>query len=151
MAVKTINDMAGPDGIISTLLIFSAYPWVAEDLAPAPTLRQYALAIQKATEAIHKLYATCQVSKALAACNSPITSSTMQLLPQSLVRVWREKSGWKGPYKLIATGNEDCTVEINSRHAIFRSTIVKPYYENPATEVAQVENPASETEQTKNL
>src|SRR5947208_13849779 len=52
MAIKVINNMAGLNGIIPTLLVFSTYPQVAEDSTPIPTLRQHALAIQKTTKAI---------------------------------------------------------------------------------------------------
>jgi hypothetical protein len=45
--------------------------------------------------------------------------------------------------------NEECTVEINDRHATFRSTIVKPYYEDPAVEATQVEDLAIEEVQTE--
>jgi len=149
MAVKAINDTAGPDGIIPTLLVFGAYPRITEDSAPSATLRQRALAIQKATEAIRKLHAARQVSEALAARNGPATSNTTQLPPQSLVRVWREKRGWEGPYKMVTIENEDCTVEINGRHAVFRSTAVKPYYEDPAAEATQVEDLATENAETE--
>jgi hypothetical protein len=76
MAVKAINDTVGPDRVVYTFLIFSTYSWVAEDSILAPMLRQYASAIQKATEAICKLYAVRQVSETLAACNSLITLNT---------------------------------------------------------------------------
>ena len=135
MAIKAINDTAGPDGIIPTLLVFGAYPRITEDSAPSATLRQRALIIQKATEAIRKLHAMCQINKALTARNGPVTLNTTQLPPQSLVRVWGEKCGWEGPYKMVTADNEDCIVKINDRHIVFWSTAVKPYYEDPATEV----------------
>ena len=33
MAVKAVNDSAGPDGIVPTLLIFGVYPRMTEDSA----------------------------------------------------------------------------------------------------------------------
>jgi hypothetical protein len=39
MAIKAINDTAGLDGIVPTLLVFGAYSWITEDSAPAATLR----------------------------------------------------------------------------------------------------------------
>ena len=30
MAVKAINNLARPDGIVPTLLIFGAYPWITK-------------------------------------------------------------------------------------------------------------------------
>jgi hypothetical protein len=38
MAVKAINDSAGPDGIVSILLVFETYPRITEDSAPSPSV-----------------------------------------------------------------------------------------------------------------
>ena len=38
MAVKAVNDSAGPDGIVSTLLVFGAYPRMVEDSTPSPSV-----------------------------------------------------------------------------------------------------------------
>ena len=59
--------------------------------------------------------------------NGPDTKITLDLPLQSDVRVWREKEGWKGPYKLIAIDGETCTVNMPRGPAKFRSTVVKPY------------------------
>ena len=47
MAVKAINDLAGPNGIIFTFLVFGAYPCIIKD---SPLL----LFIIERTEAIYK-------------------------------------------------------------------------------------------------
>jgi hypothetical protein len=39
MAIKAINDTAGSDGIVPTLLVFSAYLQVTENSAPTSILR----------------------------------------------------------------------------------------------------------------
>ena len=36
MAFKAINDSAGPDGLIPTLLVFGAYPYMVESNVPNP-------------------------------------------------------------------------------------------------------------------
>jgi predicted ATP-grasp superfamily ATP-dependent carboligase len=38
MAFKAINDSAGPNGLIPTLLVFRAYPYIVESNAPNPTV-----------------------------------------------------------------------------------------------------------------
>ena len=38
MAFKAINDSAGPNGLIPTLLVFRAYPHIVESDAPNPTV-----------------------------------------------------------------------------------------------------------------
>ena len=47
MAVKAINNLIGPDGIIPILLVFRAYPYIIKDSL-------LLLPIIKWTEAIHK-------------------------------------------------------------------------------------------------
>ncbi len=48
----------------------------------------------------------------------------------SPVLVWRtHQKKWTGPYKLLATSRETCTVELTSGPTDFRVTIVKPYLE----------------------
>ena len=57
MAFKAINDSAGPDGLIPTLLVFGAYPRMVESDAPNPTVKQRAAALKKAMEEVKKLRA----------------------------------------------------------------------------------------------
>ena len=38
MAFKVINNSAGPDGLIPTLLVFRAYPRIVKSNAPNPTV-----------------------------------------------------------------------------------------------------------------
>jgi hypothetical protein len=42
MAVKAINDIAGPDGIVPTLLVFRAYPQITDMDPPSPSIIQRA-------------------------------------------------------------------------------------------------------------
>jgi hypothetical protein len=57
MAFKAINNSASPDGLVSTLLVFEAYPRMVESDAPSSTVAQRAIAIKKAMAKIHKLQA----------------------------------------------------------------------------------------------
>jgi hypothetical protein len=38
MAVKAVNDFAGPDGLVPTLLVFGAYPRMTDDSPPSPSV-----------------------------------------------------------------------------------------------------------------
>ncbi|KAF1934529.1 hypothetical protein EJ02DRAFT_471813, partial [Clathrospora elynae] len=38
MAVKAVNDTAGPDGLVPTLLVFGAYPRISMDSPPSPSM-----------------------------------------------------------------------------------------------------------------
>ena len=48
----------------------------------------------------------------LAIRNGPNTISMLSLLILSEVRVWREKDGWNGLYKLLAINGEICTIDM---------------------------------------
>jgi hypothetical protein len=57
MAVKAINDTAGPNGLVLTLLLFGAYPRMTDRDPPAATITQRAAAIRKAMDELSKLRA----------------------------------------------------------------------------------------------
>ena len=65
MAVKAVNDTAGPDGLVLTLLVFGAYPRIAKLDPPAPSITERAMAIRKAMAEITKLRACKSVNNAL--------------------------------------------------------------------------------------
>ena len=65
MAVKAVNDTAGPDGLVPTLLVFGAYPRMVATDPPAPSISQRASAIRKAMDEVIKLRAKMQVNNAL--------------------------------------------------------------------------------------
>ncbi len=128
MAVKAINDSAGPNGLIPTLLVFGAYPRMTNDSPPSPSVLQRAEAIYKAMKEVQRLHAQRQVTDALRMRNGPDMIHTLNLPLQSDVRVWREKDGWNGPFKLLAIDGHTCTIQMPYGPAQFRSTVVKPYY-----------------------
>jgi hypothetical protein len=133
MAVKAVNDTAGPDGLIPTLLVFGAYPRMTEYDPPAPTVQQRAKAIEKAMTEVRKAHAERQINTALNTRNGPSTTPVHSLPLNSDVLVWREgKTGytgkWTGPYKLLSTDGETCTIGLPNGPTPFRTTVVKPYH-----------------------
>ena len=79
MAVKAVNDSAGPNGIIPTLLVFGAYPRMTEDDSPSPSVAKRAKAIHQAMKEVRHLHAERQVNEALAMRNGPSILSTLSL------------------------------------------------------------------------
>jgi hypothetical protein len=128
MAVKAINDLAGPDGIVPILLVFGAYSRLIEIDPPFSLVTKRAEAICAASKKIRCLYAERRVKDVLAMRNSPDTKKTLDLPLQSDVRVWREKEGWTGPYKLFTTKEETYIINMSQGPAKFRLTAVKPYF-----------------------
>jgi hypothetical protein len=104
MAVKAVNDTAGPDGLVPTLLVFGAFPRMNTDSPPSQSTLKRAEAIAKATKALRKAAAERQLNAALHSRNGPDVTHQLTLPLQSDVRVWREKEGWQGPFNLLATG-----------------------------------------------
>jgi hypothetical protein len=149
MAFKAVNDLAGPDGLVPTLLVYGAYPRMSECEALTATIAQRALAVRKAMAEIQKLRAKRQVADALNTRNGPSTTSTLDLPLNSQVLVWREGNtgqtgSWNGPYRLVSTDNESCVIALPHGDTTFRSTVVKPYL-TPTTNVEGIELPSIES------
>jgi hypothetical protein len=133
MAFKAVNDTAGPDGLVPTLLVYGALPRMVEYDAPSPTVAQRSAALKKATMEIQKLRAKRLVADALGTRNGPSTTEIHDLTINSDVLVWREGNtgqpgSWEGPYKLVAINGEDCVLSLPRGNTTFRSTSVKPLY-----------------------
>jgi hypothetical protein len=91
MAVKAVNDTAGPNGLVPTLLVFGTFPRISSTSPPSPSIIARGEAVRKAMAEIHKLKAERQVTNALAARNGPNVEDVLQLPLQNEVRVYREK------------------------------------------------------------
>ncbi len=88
MAVKAVNDTAGPQGLVPILLVFGAYPRPTESSPPSPSITVRANAIRKAMTEVRKLKAARQVAEGLSMRNGPNIIDTIQLPLQSEVKVW---------------------------------------------------------------
>ena len=90
MAVKAVNDTAGPDGLVPTLLVYGAYPRMSNLDPPAPSVIDRAAIIRKAMAEIVKLRAKQTVNSALYYCNGLDTTLIHDLPFNSEVFIWRE-------------------------------------------------------------
>ena len=97
---------------------------------PSPSTVKRAQAVRNATKELRILSAKRTVRDALATRNGPTSIATLNLPLLSDVRVYREKDGWQGPYKLISMEGETCTLQMPYGPAKFRSIVVKPYLTN---------------------
>lgn len=136
MAVKSVNDTAGSDGLFPTLLVFGAYHQMSLFNAPSPTIIQRSAAIEKAMKEIRILQAERQVIDGLRQRIGSNTSVLYDLPLNSDVLVWRRgmtgrQGTWSGPYKLLGLDKETCIIELPSGPTKFRSTTVKPYLTEP--------------------
>jgi len=120
MAIKAINDTAGPDGLVPTLLVFGAYPRMSELDPPSPTIAQRATAIGLAMKDLRAQRARRQLIDALRERSGPDTSAVNQLPLGSEVLVYREKNGWLGPYRLLGvSANQTCKVDLPGAQQTF--------------------------------
>ena len=65
MAVKAINDTAGPNGLVPTLLVFGAYPRMTSADPPAPSIIKRSKAIQDVMRELRSLQTRRKVTDAL--------------------------------------------------------------------------------------
>jgi len=148
MAVKAVNDTAGPDGITPTLLVFGAYPRMSALDPPAPSIAQRATAIKKAMAEITKLRTIRQVNDALRTRNGPRTEDIRSLPLGSDVLVWRiHTKKWDGPFKLLSVQDETATLDLLSGPTQFRTTSIKQYT-TPTDDLPQDKDTADPQEQT---
>ena len=68
MAVKAVNDTAGPDGLVPTLLVFGTYPRLSDASPPSPSIAARAVAIRKAMAEVREEKAKQQISETRSAC-----------------------------------------------------------------------------------
>ena len=87
MAVKTINDTAGLDGLVLTLLVFGAYPRMSrEDRLTASNVER-AATIKKAIAEVRRCYDARKIADAINIRNGPNVTATLALLLNSDVLV----------------------------------------------------------------
>jgi len=92
MAIKAVNNTAGPNRLVPILLVYRAYPRISNLDPPALSITDRAAIIQKAIAEIVKLQAKQTINKALHHYNRPNTTLIYDLLLNSKVLMWR-KSG----------------------------------------------------------
>ncbi|KJZ68527.1 hypothetical protein HIM_12082 [Hirsutella minnesotensis 3608] len=137
MAVKAVNDTAGPDGLVPTLLVFGAYPRINHDSPPSPPMIKRAEAIRKAMTALRRAAATRQVRDALNTRNGPNVERAAERHLQSEVLVWREADGWTGPWIVIDNNGHEITINHVNGPRNFRITAVKKYHRDPQAPSSQ--------------
>ena len=79
MAVKAVNDLAGPNRIVPTLLVFGAYLWLTKMDPSSPSVTKRTEAICIVTKEVCRLYVERQIKDIFAIYNSPDTKITLDL------------------------------------------------------------------------
>jgi hypothetical protein len=87
MAVKAVNNTAGPNRLVPTLLVYGAYLRISNLGPPALSIIERAAIIQKAIAEIAKLRAKQTVNNALYYHNGPNTTLVYDLPLNSKVLI----------------------------------------------------------------
>ena len=95
MIVKTINDIAKANGLVSTLLIFDAYSRMHHLDLSAPNITQRAAAITKAMKKMKKMIVEKQIRNALNIRNESIINHIHDLSLNSEVLIWKKNNANK--------------------------------------------------------
>jgi hypothetical protein len=142
MAVKAVNDTAGFNSLIPTLLVFGAFLRIFYNSFFSPLITKRAKAVNQAMKKLRKHMAARQVNAVLNIRNGPNLAaySPMDLSLQSEVRVWRENEGWQGPFRVVAHDGQNVTLELPNGPAIFRFTMVAPYYRSSDQDISGASN-----------
>ncbi|KAL0933405.1 reverse transcriptase-like protein [Colletotrichum truncatum] len=98
MAIKALNDTAGPYGIVPTLLVFGTYPRINKDSPPSPEIVQQAEAAQKARKLLQGIRAEVEINRAINTRNGPNIQQVLSLPIQS--EVMKEKDNYELAVKL---------------------------------------------------
>ena len=128
MAIKAVNNTAGPNGLVPILLVYRAYLQISNLDPPTPSVIDQAAIIQKAMAEIVKLQAKQTINSALYYYNRPNTTPIYNLPLNSKVLIQRESSNQTRPYRLLAVEGKTYYIQLFNRPTSFRSTFVKPYF-----------------------
>jgi hypothetical protein len=93
IAIKAVNNTAGPNGLVLTLLVFSTYLQIIITNTSSFTVTKHNKAIIKAIKQIAELHAKRQVTDALKQQNRPNISNILNVLISKNVLVYRKDKG----------------------------------------------------------
>eukprot|EP00171_Calliarthron_tuberculosum_P011021 IDg11021t1 len=129
---RCVNDTAGFDGVVPTLLVFGTYPRIGTEQHPiAPTTLERANAVLRATKLAVQLIDEERLkhaSKNGPTANAEIIDAVKRLTRNAPVLVHREKGGWTGPIKFIGADDHGVWVRNEKGNEVRVSIhVVKPY------------------------
>lgn len=128
-----VNDVAGFNDLIPTLLVFGAYPRMYSIDPPALTIIQRATAIKKAIEQVRKIRAKNEVINALNTRNGLLLDLVYNLLLNFNVLVLQKDNArrtgkWIDPFNFLGIESKIYKIYLLSGPIKFWSTIIKYYF-----------------------
>jgi hypothetical protein len=92
MAIKSVNDTIGFNGLVSTLLVFNAYPRLTSQLQAIITAAR-AAAVRKAITEVQKLKVRRDMVIIIRTRKNSDITNTLELLISSEIKVWKKNVG----------------------------------------------------------
>jgi len=127
MAVKAINDLIRPKGLVLILLVFRVYIRISTKDLLITMIKQRKQAINKAIIKLKKLREQRQVFNTLNIRNKPNMNIILLLLLNSKVIIYHKNIRWTKPFKLFIIDSEIYTINILYETTKYKTTIITLY------------------------
>lgn len=127
MATAAMNQTAGPQGLVPTLLVFGVIPRMPVAPLPLPSQRDRTQAMVTARNEMATLVARARVQRGLVS-NVP-AAADRDVTPGTKVLVYRERpvDQWEGPYVVVAVRDKTVWLAIDGQLKMFGIDKVKPH------------------------
>eukprot|EP00171_Calliarthron_tuberculosum_P004994 IDg4994t1 len=148
-AFRCVNDSAGFDGIVPTLLVFGSFPKLHADIDTiAPTTIERVKSINSARKLATELINEERMRRAAKngpAANIELIEAVKRLTRNAPVLVYREKTGWEGPLDFLAADGHGAWVKNNKGNEIRVSLhVIKPYVPEQWVLFSKIKDPIFE-------
>jgi Reverse transcriptase (RNA-dependent DNA polymerase) len=146
-ATKALNDTAGVQGLVPTLLVFGALPHVILDMkrsdeSVATQLDRLRL-MSVTRDATEKYTAMARLAEAQ---KHTVPSGDHTLTPGDQVLIFREKNGWTGPATLLDRVGGSAVVYLRGKRTMFPAARIKPLAVSRGSSDFDYDIPADEYE-----
>ena len=150
LSVKAMNDTAGPDGLVPTLLVFGAMPRIPLVPVALPGQVERMKAMEDARAEMSKIMAKSRLRRALKSKVSPATDADISIGEEVLVYKEKPINEWLGPGKVLSIDKKSLKVDLDGNVSTLSIDKVKKYTREQQNSKEKHETgPASATEYLK--
>lgn len=133
MEIKGCNDTAGPNGLVSTFLVFGAMPALPNTNTRNPQQKERMKALRTAREEMAQIAAEQRILRVLKSKVPP--ASRCSLNPGELLRVYHEKERrWLGPVHIVKIEGKSVFVSDTKKVVKFNAIQLMPLAINHVAE-----------------
>ncbi|CDF33317.1 unnamed protein product [Chondrus crispus] len=132
IAIKAVNDTAGPRGLVPTLLVFGIAPRTLVSPLDLPHQKKRMQALVTARNEMARTIAQRRINTALSSNVPAAAASDMTIGTYVLVHRESPVSKWIGPYRICDTFGKHVFFDVKGRFVKFSVDKVKPYKRDPS-------------------